>query len=263
MAERLYPEMKRDIYISGMNTTVERFFILSVLLSLVLSIIFLMPIALILFLLKKSIILAVAAIPFLWVFMFLIVLRVPRFNVLSMGKKIEAEIAVTGRRLLIHLESGKSLVNSLLDMSKGRDSGHALERVAYELYMGKPLEIVIEETIENSPSHTFKKLFIQIHNSLRTGSDLKQTVKATLEDITRKKIVEFETFGKKLSPLGLFYMIFGTIAPSLGIVVFVLLLTFMGVPIKFATLAVFLIMIILVQLFFIALFSRMRPELEI
>jgi len=263
MAERLYPEMKRDIYVSGMNTTVERFFMLSILVSLIVTLIFLMPVALILFMLKKPLLYALIVLPPAWVLIFLVILRVPRFNVISIGKKIEAEIAVTGRRLLIHLESGKSLVNALLDMSKGRDSGHALERVAYELYMGKPLEMVIEETIENSPSPTFKKLFIQIHNSLRTGSDLKHTVKATLEDITRRKIVEFETFGKKLSPLGLFYMIFGTIAPSLGIVVFVLFLTFIGVPIRFSTLAAFLVLVVVVQLFFIAIFSKMRPELEI
>ncbi|MBT3407209.1 hypothetical protein HN415_00850, partial [Candidatus Woesearchaeota archaeon] len=125
------------------------------------------------------------------------------------------------------------------------------------------LEQAIKEAIENSPSKTFKKIFIQIKNSLKTGSDLKHTLKAALEDITREKIIEFESFGKKLNPLGLFYMIFGTIGPSLGIVMFVIFLTIIGMPIKGAVLAMFIFAIFMIQLFFILIFSSMRPELQI
>jgi len=110
---------------------------------------------------------------------------------------------------------------------------------------------------------TFKKIFIQIRNSLKTGSDLKHSLKAALEDITREKTVEFESFGKKLNPLGLFYMIVGTIGPSLGIVIYVIFLTIFGIPIKGIVLAFFLVVILFIQGFFIAVFSGMRPELEI
>ena len=165
---------------------------------------------------------------------------------------------------MIQLESGKSLVNSIIDVARHKkESSKALERVAYELYMGKPLEQAIREAVNNSPSKTFRKIFVQIRNSLKTGSDLKHTLKAALEEITREKIVEFEAFGKRLNPLGLFYMIFGTIGPSLGIVVFVIVLTILGIPIRGGILASFVILILLVQLFFIVVFSRMRPELEI
>jgi len=185
-------------------------------------------------------------------------------NKQALGSKIEGEVAITGRRLLIQLESGKSLVNSIIDVAKHKkESSKALERVAYELYMGKPLERAIKDAIENSPSKTLKKIFIQINNSLKTGADLKRTLKATLEDITREKIVEFESFGKRLNPLGLFYMIFGTIGPSLGIVVFVLFLMIIGMPIEGGVLALFVFLILVVQLFFIMVFSKMRPELEI
>jgi pilus assembly protein TadC len=198
------------------------------------------------------------------IFTFLIIIHLPRMNCRALGIKIEGEIAITGRRLLIQLESGKSLVNSIIDVAKHKkESSKALERVAYELYMGKPLEQAIKEAIENSPSKTFKKIFIQIKNSLKTGSDLKHTLKAALEDITREKIIEFESFGKKLNPLGLFYMIFGTIGPSLGIVMFVIFLTIIGMPIKGAVLAMFIFAIFMIQLFFILIFSSMRPELQI
>ena len=172
---------------------------------------------------------------------FFTVLYLPRINKATLGKKIEGEVAVTGRRLLIQLESGKSLVNSIISVAKHKkESSKALERVAYELYMGKPLERAIQEAIDNSPSRTFRKIFIQIRNSLKIGSDLRHTLKASLEEITREKIIEFESFGKKLNPLGLFYMIFGTIGPSLGVVIFVIFLTVLNIPIEMRVLILFI-----------------------
>jgi hypothetical protein len=263
LTEKLYPRLRADLYKSDMDILPEKFFWLCLGLSAILTGIFIVPIGLILILLKKELVHLIFLSPIFYIGIFLIVLRIPGFNAMSQGRKTEAEIAVTGRRLLIQLESGKSLVNSLLDMSSSRDSSKALQRLSYELYMGKPLDTAIHDAIDSSPSPSFRKLFIQINNSLRTGSDLKHTVKATLEEITRRKVLDFEEFGKKLSPLGLFYMIFGTIAPSLGVVIFVMLLTFLGIPIKFATLSMFLVAVVLVQAFFLVIFSKIRPELEL
>jgi hypothetical protein len=262
----IYPELKRDLFITNMNKTAEEFVKLTVLVSVVMTLVFMVPVTMIILLFGTR----APGLPIGFSFCailcltFAIVLKIPHFNKVNLGKRIEAEVAVTGRRLLIQLESGKSLMNSIIDVAKHKkESSKALERIAYELYMGKPLEQAIQEAIETSPSRTFRKVFIQIRNSLKTGADLKKTLKATLEEITREKTIEFESFGKKLNPVGLFYMIFGTIAPSLGVVLFVIVLSVLRVPIKFGILAVFLLIIAIIQFAFITMFSKMRPELEI
>ncbi len=263
---RIYPDLKKDLYISNMNKTPERFINLTVIMTFLMSAIFMVPITWLIFLLDVNMrVLYITLVSvFLIIFCFLVILKVPHFNVQRIGKKIEGEIAVTGRRLLIQIESGKSLANSIIDVAKHKkESSKSLEKVAYELYMGKPLERAINEAIDNTPSKTFRKIFIQIRNSLRTGSDLKHTLKASLENITRQKTVEFESFGKKLNTLGLFYMVFGTIAPSLGIVVFAIVLTVLNIPIKLPVLSFFLFLILFIQVFFVVIFSKMRPELEI
>jgi len=265
IAKSLYPNLKNDLFISNMDYTVERFAKLAFLLGLLMTLIFMIPIGWLIFKFAPApwLVLIIAGF-FIFVVAYSVILKVPLMNKHSLGKKIEGEVAVTGRRLLIKLESGKSLVNSIIDVARHKkESSKALERVAYELYMGKPLERAIKDAIANSPSATFRKIFIQIRNSLKTGSDLKHTLKAALEDITRQKIVEFESFGKRLNPLGLFYMIFGTIGPSLGIVIFVIFLTVLGIPIKGGVLMMFLILIFVVQAFFVLIFIKMRPELEI
>ncbi len=266
-----YPGIRRDLYISNMDYTVERFAKLTLAMSLIWSVVFMFPIGFLLwewFVKDFSAMALSMLLPAIWLVLFaslfLLMLKLPSFNKAALGKKMEAEVAVTGRRLMIQVESGKSLINSIIDVAKHKkESSKALERVAYDLYMGKPLERAIQEAVANSPSPTFRKIFIQIRNSLKTGSDMKHTLKAALEDITREKIVEFETFGKKLNPLGLFYMIFGTIVPSLGIVIFVLFLTMVNIPIKGGVLVLFLVLILFMQLFFVVIFAKMRPELEI
>jgi len=265
IAKAIYPDIKADLYISNMDYTVERFAKLSFLMAMMLTAIFMIPIGWMIFrFIPSPLVVTIVFILGMFALSYYIIIKVPLLNKHALGKKIEGEVAVTGRRLLIQLESGKSLVNSIIDVARHKqESSKALERVAYELYMGKPLERAIRQAIANSPSKTFRKIFVQIRNSLKTGSDLKHTLKAALEDITREKIVEFESFGKKLNPLGLFYMIFGTIGPSLGIVIFVIILTILGIPIKGGVLVAFLLFILILQLFFILIFSSMRPELEI
>ena len=263
--KKIYPTLKTDLYIGGIGYTVERFLKITLFLTLLLSMVFTIPITVIIYLLKLPLFISIFVFLLLIPLLFLILLKIPAYNINKLGSKMESEVAVTGRRLLIQLESGKSLVNALINLGTKykKGAGRSIERIAYNLYMGKPLEETIDETIKTSPSRTFKKIFIQIRNSLKTGADLKHTLKATLEEITRAKIVEFKTFSNKLNPLGLFYMIFGTIAPSLGVVIFVILLAILRIKITFGVLSFFLVLVLLVQLMFIRVFSKIRPRLEI
>ncbi len=250
---------------ADMNYKVERFLIISLITSLIFSIVLIIPIAFIITLLEKSVGNTIMIFFLLFLFIVYIMLRIPAYNIKKLGAKIESEVAVTGRRLLIQLESGKSLVNSLIEIGSksGKGSSKSLEKIAYELYMGKSLEDTIDKAIRDSPSRTFKKIFIQIRNSLRTGADLKHTLKSTLEDITRAKVIEFNEFKNKLNPAGLFYMIFGTILPSMGVVIFVIILTILRIKITYPVLIMFLLFVLIVQMLFISVFTRLRPSLEL
>lgn len=260
---RIYPGLKDDLYIAGMDESIPRFVRLSVLVGLVAAVIFTLAIGIAsVFSLAPywyGVIFLV-----LWPGLYFVALHIPQFNVAQVGLKMNGEVAVIGRRLLIQLESGKSLVNALIDIgTKQTSRGNPLSRVAYALFMGRPLEETIDEAIEQASSPMLTRILTQIKNSLRTGTDLKRGLRVTLEEITNEKIVEFETFGKKLNTLGLFYMIFGTIAPSLGAVGFVFILAALGVKLNLANLSLFLLFVVPVQVLFILVFSKMRPELDI
>jgi Flp pilus assembly protein TadB len=260
---KIYPTLKDDLYIAGMDESIPRFIRLSILAGLIAAVIFSFGIAIAtVFALSAAIYLFTFVV--LFPFFFFVFLHLPKFNVERVGQTMNGEVAIIGRRLLIQLESGKSLVNALIDIGmKQRNRGNPLSRIAFALYMGKPLEEIIDESIKQTSSPALKRILSQIQNSLRTGTDLKRGLRVTLEEITNEKIIEFEVFGKKLNTLGLFYMIFGTIAPSLGAIGFVFVLAAVGVELNLLNLSIFLIFVVPVQALFIIVFTKMRPELNV
>ncbi|MBN1157188.1 type II secretion system F family protein [Candidatus Woesearchaeota archaeon] len=258
--KKLNPELEREILLSNMNISISRFINYSIMISVVMA----MSFSVVVLLVTNNLIYFLAFFFAIYICFFVALLRLPGYNYRQLGKKSESNVAMIGRRLLIQLESGKSLVNAIIDVSKVNDlSNPILQSLSSQIYMGKPLEEAIDEAIKNSYSPTFRKIFIQLRNSLKTGTDIKHTLKVVLEEITREKIIEFEEFGKKLNPVSLFYLIFGTIGPSLGIVVFVIGLSFLGITINPGALSLFIFIILAIQFLFIGVFSKMRPELDI
>lgn len=124
IVKSLYPGVKQDLYISNMDYTVDRFSWLALLLTLMATFIFIIPLAYVFYKLAPTvwIFLAIFAFFLILILCTLTIFKLPALNKAALGRKIEAEVAVTGRRLLIQLESGKSLVNAIIDVAQYREN---------------------------------------------------------------------------------------------------------------------------------------------
>lgn len=194
--------------------------------------------------------------------LFFILLNIPNFNIKKIEKDIESDIFITGRRLLTLLESGESLIKALMDISRTKSkSSKYFAEIASEIYLGKSLESTLDHGIKLSPSKSFKRILGEIKNSLKTGSGISENLSATLDDIYNNKVVQIEEYGKKLNPLCMFYMIFGTIVPSIGLVLLILFFSLIQIRATLTLLAIILGFVLLIQLFFLTLFSKLRPVL--
>ena len=103
-----------------------------------------------------------------------------------------------------------------------------------------------------------------IKNSLTTGTDLTEGLKVTLKDMADDHLDKIAAYGKKLNPMTVFYMIFGTIVPALGMAIGTIAISFLpnfqlGVP----QVIVIGFVIILIQLFFITLFKSYQPNIDL
>jgi len=83
---------------------------------------------------------------------------------------------------------------------------------------------------------------------------------ATLDDLTAEKIVEIEQYEKRLAPISMFYMIFGTILPTIAVVALIVLISIAGITVTFFPfLFVLLLAVLVMQVIFYHVFRGVRP----
>ena len=109
--------------------------------------------------------------------------------------------------------------------------------------------VIIKEYVANA----------EIRNSLKTGSDLERSLKSTLNEMTKDHVIAIKEYGKKLSPLSMFYMIVGTILPALGSALMVVGLGFVNINITFTVFGFLLFGLASIQIFFIMFFRALKP----
>ncbi|MCL6089057.1 MAG: type II secretion system F family protein [Candidatus Marsarchaeota archaeon] len=149
-----------------------------------------------------------------------------------------------------------------------RDYGEVsieFNKVVEKVTLGVPLGVALHDVAETNPSAYFKRVVMQMANSLASGSDVALALEAVLDQISKEQAIELKAYGQKLNPIVMFFMIFGIILPSLGIAFAIILVSFMGSAISFGPTALFgvLLAIGLVQFIFLSMVENSRPKFDI
>lgn len=192
-------------------------------------------------------------------------LQLPAINAQTINKKIESDLFWPSRMLVTLLESGDSLPTAFERVSRTKTiSGNYFAKLAAEIELGKSTKSAVEDAIRYTPSKSFRRVLEPIKNSLRTGASIEENLLATLDDLTKEKIVEIEKYEKRLAPVSMFYMIFGAIIPTFAVVGVVVLLSVAGINVTFFPfLFILLIFVTIVQILFYQLFKKIRPLVQL
>jgi pilus assembly protein TadC len=179
-------------------------------------------------------------------------------------KEINKNIVFATRYIIIKMESGQPLLNSLVAASRGYGVGGKFFReIADDVSLGKPIEQALEDAHKNNPSHMFQLVLRQILNALRTGIDVSDSLKKILEQITREQQIEIKEYSKKLNSLVLFYLLAACVLPSLGISMFLVIGSLTNLTFDFKTYLLILVFMFMLQLFFLGVVSSIKPTVEI
>jgi pilus assembly protein TadC len=261
---KLFPKLEEKLKLAQREPNIVVFvrhcFFFALLFSFNISLIFFF-----IFLKYKIVFFVIPVFILLFLVLFIISFKILDVNINKVKMEIESDIFVPSRMLLTLLEAGNSIVTALVGVSytKAKSSKY-FGKIASEIFLGKTIEEAIEDAIKYTPSESFKRVLEPIKKSLRTGADIQKSLSATLEDLSREKIIEIEEYEKKLSPVSMFYMIFGTIVPALSIVGLVLIISVIGLEVRFFPfLFMFLFLILIIQIFFISIFKELRPMVKI
>ncbi|MBC8495102.1 type II secretion system F family protein [archaeon] len=179
-------------------------------------------------------------------------------------KDIDREVLFAGRFLLVKLNSGRPLINALVDASKSYGVANKyFQSIIHEIDTGTPLEEALEKAINYSPSNRMKKILFQITTALKIGTDVSESLGAALEQVAEEQLVEIQRYGKKLSSVTMFYMLGAIVMPSLGLTMFVVVASMMSMAVDFTLFAALAVFLLIIEFIFMTVFKSIRPNVNI
>ncbi len=191
-------------------------------------------------------------------------LNSPKGQISKRRKEIDREVLFAGRYLMIKIESGAPLVNTLNDASKSYGIlGKYFKEIVDDINTGVPVEEALESARTYSASDKFRRILWQIVTALKTGAEITSVLKSTLQTITAEQQIEIKRYGKKLNSLMLFYMIVACVVPSLGLTMLLIISGFLNLELTTPVLWLILLFLAFVQSAFIMMVKAARPTVEI
>lgn len=223
---------------------------------------------LIIFLIAKSANIPLITLP---IFFAIFMLMFFNFNLVSIKgkinkrrKEIDRDVLFAGKYLLIKLNGGQPLVNSLLDASKSYGVASVyFKEIVREIELGKSIEEALNEATEYNPSEKFKKILFQINNALKIGIDVTKFLEATLNEIAEEQLLEINRYGKKLNSVTLFYMLLAVVVPSLGLTIAIVVISLANIDVTMTMFLICLFFLSLIQIMFLVIYKTIRPNINI
>ena len=201
--------------------------------------------------------------PFFALLMFYLI-KIPDAKILGRGKDISKEVVFAGRFLIIELESGVPLYNALQNLSKNYKAiGSYVKEITDKVDLGTSMEDALNEAVELVPSDDLRKMFWQIINSLRTGSDVSRSLLSTVDQNAKRQKIQINEYSKKLNPLAMFYMMIAVIAPSLGMTMLIILSSFVNFTLSLTILLFLAALLGFMQFMFLATIKFSRPPIDL
>lgn len=213
---------------------------------------------------QQVLLVILGAVPFLFLLLFLYFVQLPDVILIRIEKEIDREIVFAGRFLVIELQSGVPLYDAFINIAANYPSiGKYFAEIAHQIDLGTPIEEALNTAVELTPSANFRKLLWQIVNSLKTGSDVTSSLTTVIDQIQKEQVIAVKQYGRKLTPLAMFYMIIAIIAPTLGITMLVVLSSFIAIELDLAILLTIAGVLGFIQFLFLALLRSARPSIDL
>lgn len=187
----------------------------------------------------------------------------PDASLMKRKRELDYEIVFAGRHILIALKSGMPLFDTFVGTSTGYgEVSKEIKKIVDKIIVGVPSTQAIREVAQGTPSKYFSRMMMQIANSLASGADVANSLEAVLDQISKEQMILLKEYSQKLTPMVMFYMLFGIIVPSIGVVLAVALMSVLTGESQYPSivlLPVFLL-IVLMQFLFLGVIESSRPK---
>jgi len=267
MILRTFPSIKINLRIAHNKNPPQKFVKRALRLSLYITLTF---VVLTFFLFAKGtplvkllfLVLIVGVVSFILVAAFM--LQSPKSTIRKRQREIDKEVLFAGRYLLVKIESGTPLLNTLTDASKGFGvSAKYFKEIVDDIDTGMPMEDALENARTYNSSDKFRRILWQLVIVLKTGSEITGVLRSTLKSIASEQVIEIKRYAKKLNSLMLFYMIIGIVLPSLGLTMLLIISGFLAIELGNVVLYSILFFLGVIQTAFLIMVRAARPMVDL
>jgi pilus assembly protein TadC len=216
--------------------------------------------------LEKPVALIIVICPVLFLLLFLLIIKRPITKISKRKRDLEREVLFAGRFLLVKIHSGRPLLNALVDASQSYGiSSKYFKELVDDVNMGTPIEKALDNAMKYSPSDKFRKILFQISNSIKIGIDVSDPLTNTLDEISQQQLIEIQRYGKKLNSLSIFYMLLAVVMPSIGVAMFAVIGSLIGLGGDTASKIFYAILgfLCIVQIIFVSIFKAARLSVNL
>lgn len=180
-------------------------------------------------------------------------------------RNIEKNLIPALEDMLVQLNSGIPLFNIIVNISSSNygELSNEFKKAAKKINTGFPQIEVLEELGEKNSSKFFKRTLWQVSNGMRAGSDISIVIRENIKSLNEEQLLQIQTYGNKLNPLIMFYLIISVILPALSITFLTILSSMLSLP-SAITIMMFIglfIFVILIQIIFLGTIKSIRPTL--
>ncbi|VVB65724.1 Type II secretion system (T2SS), protein F [Candidatus Gugararchaeum adminiculabundum] len=178
-------------------------------------------------------------------------------------RQIDDHLIPAIRQMYIEVKSGVTLFEGMKSIGRGYGGvSEEFAKITKSIEVGIPETNALNQASSRNPSARFRRVVWQISNSLVVGSDIANTLKELVDNMTQERMSDIKKYGAELNPFIMMYMMFAIVLPSLGISLMNVMLSFVNIPIPKIFFPIALFGLAGFQLFFLGFVSSKRPSVE-
>ncbi len=197
------------------------------------------------------------------VFVYTYIMSYPKMIATKHVRMLEKDLLGALQHMLIEVKSGVPLFNAIVGVSEGYGKiSDEFRIVAKEINAGTNESEAIDEASRRNPSVHFRRAIWQISNTLRSGSDIADTLQSIVDNLSKEQIIAVRKYGQELNPFTMMYMLIAVILPSLGITFLIIFSSFSGVVMPKFTFPIILLSLALFQFFYMGIIKTKRPVMS-
>lgn len=189
----------------------------------------------------------------------------PRIFALNKEREVEKNLISVLQDMVVQLNSGVPMFRIIMSISEANygQVSEEFKKIAKEINSGVSQIEAIEKYGKLNTSKYFRRVLWQISNGMRSGTDMTIVIQEGIKNLSEEQAIQIQSYGSKLNPIIMFYMLMAVILPSLGITFLIIIASIINLDKTLTQLIFFAIFgfVVFMQIMFLGLIKSRRPSL--